>query len=151
MIKAPIRTKEAVEKALDRFWETVPPVWGMVRAHVRTVAMDKFSISVEQFQVLRLVRTGRTSVSEVAAAKNISRAAVSQAVDVLVNKELLTRTQDADDRRHSQLALTASGNAMLDAVFNETRAWMRPKLAALSEHEIESIIEAMPALKKLLD
>jgi DNA-binding MarR family transcriptional regulator len=87
----------------------------------------------------------------VAAARNISRSAVSQAVDVLVNKRLLTRTQDSEDRRHTQLALTPAGNSMLDAIFKDTRAWIRPKLAALSERELETIVEAMASLRKLLD
>jgi DNA-binding MarR family transcriptional regulator len=151
MIKSPIRTKDRIENALDRFWETVPPLWGQVRGHVRSVATEKLPISVEQFQILRLVRSGRTSVSGVAAAKNISRSAVSQAVEVLVNKQLLTRTEDAADRRQNQLALTASGNAMLDTIFDDTRAWMRLKLAALDEAELENIIDAMASLKKLLD
>jgi DNA-binding MarR family transcriptional regulator len=151
MIKSPIRSKDTIETALDRFWETIPPLWGQVRGHVRSVATEKFPISVEQFQILRLVRSGRASVSDLAAAKNISRPAVSQAVDALVNKRLLTRTQDTEDRRQNQLALTASGNAMLDTIFNDTRAWMRPKLAALSEAERENIINAMASLKKLLD
>src|SRR5512143_1719876 len=113
---------ETTEQALDPFWETVPPLWGQVRAHIRATAIEKFPISIEQFQILRLIRRGHGSVSELADAKNISRPAVSQGVDALVNKGLLTRTPDADDRRHLQLALTKTGNALLDAVFDDTRA-----------------------------
>lgn len=138
------------ERALDRFWETIPPLWGQIRAHVRAAATQNFPISVEQFQILRLIRSGTGSVSELAAAKNISRPAISQAVDALANRGLLTRTQDADDRRHMQLALTDSGNALLDAVFGNTRAWMRGKLASFSESELENVIRAMESLKKLL-
>ena len=143
--------KTTTEIALDRFWETVPPLWSHVRAHVRQVATEEFAISVEQFQMLRLVRSGRGSVSELAVARNISRPAVSQAVDSLVNKGLLTRTPDTEDRRYTQLALTASGNAMLDAIFDDARDWMRPKLAALGERELENVIRAMDSLRRILD
>ena len=151
MIKSPARETDITDLALDRFWETIPPLWSQVRAHVRAMAMEQFSVSVEQFQLLRLVRSGRTSVSALAAAKNISRPAISQAVDVLVLKRMLTRTQDVDDRRHSQLALTKAGDAMLDIIFEDTRAWMRLKLGSLSQSELESISEAMHSLKKMLD
>ena len=151
MIKSPARAKDSTEVALDRFWETIPPLWGQVRAHVRANAAEKFSLSVEQFQILRLVRAGHNSVSELAAAKNISRPAISQAVDVLVLRRLVTRTQDIDDRRHSPLALTKSGDAMLDAIFDDTRAWMGLKLACLSESELENVSRAMQFLKKMLD
>jgi DNA-binding MarR family transcriptional regulator len=143
--------KEITEQALDKFWETVPALWSNIRAHIRAAAAEKFSISIEQFQVLRLVRSGRGSVSELAVAKNISRPAISQAVDTLVNKGLLTRTQDIQDRRHVQLALTASGNALLDALFQDTRSWMRARLACFSQSELERIVQVMESLKKMLD
>jgi DNA-binding MarR family transcriptional regulator len=143
--------KQITEQALDKFWETVPPLWSNIRAHIRAVATEKFSISIEQFQVLRLIRSGRGSVSQLAVAKKISRPAISQAVDTLANKGLLTRTQDMQDRRHVQLALTPSGNALLDAVFEDTRSWMRTRLASFSQSELETVVGAMESLKKMLN
>ncbi len=64
-------------------------------------------------------------MSELAAAKNISRPAISQAVDVLVKKGFLTRVQSTEDRRYVDLALTEAGNTLLDTVFKETRGWMK--------------------------
>lgn len=151
MFKTAHPPKQATELALERFWETIPPLWGQVRAHIRATAHENFRLGVEQFQVLRLIRRGVASVSEIAAARNISRSAVSQAVDVLAGRRLLSRTQDPDDRRHTRLALTDSGNEVLDAVFNDTRTWMRAKLAGFSAAELESISGAMESLKKLLD
>ncbi len=150
MIKSLISSEQIADEALDRFWETVPPLWGNIRAHIRALATEEFSISIEQFQILRLIRSGRGSVSELASAKNISRPAISQAVDVLVRKGLLTRTPDAEDRRHIQLALTPSGNALLDALFRKTRSWMRSKLSSFSRDELENVIRAMESLKKML-
>ncbi len=149
MISAPPR--KATDLALDSFWETVPPLWGQIRAHIRLTATERFRISVEQFQVLRLIRTGYGSVSELAAAKKISRPAISQAVDALVAKGLLTRTQDTEDRRHVQLALTDSGNALLDAIFDDTRAWMQARLGSFSQAELETVVRAMRSLKKMLE
>jgi DNA-binding MarR family transcriptional regulator len=76
------------ELAIDRFWETVPPLWGTIRSHIRSAATGNFDISVEQFHILRHVRKGIGSISELATAKNISRPAVSQAVEALVKKGL---------------------------------------------------------------
>ncbi len=144
-------TKTITEETLDRFWETVPPLWGQIRGHIRATAFENFRLGVEQFQVLRLIRTGRTSVSGIAAARNISRPAVSQTVDGLVNRGLLTRTQDPEDRRHVELALTEEGNQVLDAVFSHTRAWMREKMTGFSERELENVIRAMATLQKMLE
>lgn len=90
-------------------------------------------------------------MSELAAAKNISRPAISQAVDILVRKGLLTRLQRTQDRRYVELSLTNSGNALLDAVFKETRDWMKERMRALDADELETIAKAMEAMKKMLE
>jgi len=143
-------SNEYQEQAIDRFWETIPPLWGTVRAHIRAEATSQFDISVEQFHVLRHVRRGINSISDLAIAKNISRPAISQAVDTLVNKNLLTRTQSTEDRRFVELKLTESGNALLDTVFKETRAWMKELLNDLTNEELDIVAKAMEALKKTL-
>jgi DNA-binding MarR family transcriptional regulator len=86
-----------------------------------------------------------------ATAKNISRPAISQAVDVLVKKGFLTRVQSTEDRRYVDLALTEAGNTLLDMVFKETRGWMKERMSKLSADELETIAKAMEALKKMMD
>jgi len=139
------------ENAIDRFWETVPPVWNFVRSHIRVTATANFDITVEQFHVLRYVRRGTDSVSELATAKNISRPAISQAVEVLVKKGLLTRVPSKEDRRCVELVLTEAGNNLLDTVFKETRGWMKERMQKLSAGELETMTEAMVIMKKMLD
>jgi len=138
------------DQAVDRFWETVPPLWNIVRSHIRATATAKFDISVEQFHVLRYVRRGKDSMSVLATAKNISRPAISQAVDVLVKKGLLTRVQSTEDRRYVDLALTVAGNNLLDTVFQETRKWMKERMCTMSADELETIAKAMEIMKKML-
>jgi DNA-binding MarR family transcriptional regulator len=142
---------EILEQTIDRFWETVPPLWGQIRGHIREVATKGFDITVEQFHILRYIRRGRWSVSKLAEAKNISRSAISQGVDMLVNKGLVTRTKNPDDRRYVQLELTKAGNDLLDAVIQDTRAWMQIRLTALSRSELENVIRAMESLKKMVE
>src|SRR5689334_7161120 len=138
-------------QALDRFWETIPPLWGMIRTHIRAEATKNFDISVEQFHILRHVRRGRGSISELATAKNISRPAISQAVEALVKKGLLSRVQSTQDRRFVELTLTDAGNNLLDTVFQETRGWMKERMSPLTPDELETIAKAMEALKKMLE
>ena len=139
------------DHAIDRFWETVPPLWNFVRSHIRGTATTQFDITVEQFHVLRHVRRGMGTVSELATAKNISRPAISQAVEILVNKRLLTRVQSTQDRRYVELALTAEGNRLLDTVFKETREWMKGRMHSLTTQELERIAETMEILKKIME
>jgi DNA-binding MarR family transcriptional regulator len=146
-----IMSENLRDKAIDRFWETVPPLWNSVRSHIRATATANFDISVEQFHVLRYVRRGTDSVSELATAKNISRPAISQAVEILVKKGLLTRVPKKEDRRCVDLVLTEAGNDLLDTVFKETRRWMKAQMQDLSPDELETITRAMEIMKKMID
>jgi DNA-binding MarR family transcriptional regulator len=142
---------QALEQTLDKLWETVPRLWSHIRAHIRMVATESFDISVEQFHILRYIRHGHCSVSELADARNISRPAVSQGVDALVNKGLVTRTQSKEDRRYVELELTPEGNALLDSVFQNTREWMKKGLETFSQEELELATRGMEVLKKMID
>jgi len=146
MVTSP--TKETLrQQMIDRFWETIPPMWNQVRNNLRCIATENFGISVEQFHILRHIRKGITSVSELATVKQISRPAISQAVDLLVEKGLISRRQDADDRRFVHLQLTPNGDALLTRIFQENRAWMLEKMAARGTEELNSLIAAMEILK----
>jgi len=138
-------------QAVDRFWETLPPLWNFIRSHIRATATSNFDITVEQFHVLRYVRRGVTSMSDLAVAKNISRPAISQAVDVLVKKGLLTRVQSTQDRRVVDLALTDEGSALLETVFKENREWMKERMSNLTATELKLILNATEVMKKIME
>lgn len=143
--------KTPLDQAIDRFWETVPPLWSAIRAHIRAKATSEFDISVEQFHILRHVRRGTCSISDLATARNISRPAISQAVETLVQKNLLIRVQSKQDRRFVELALTQSGAALLETIFQDTRSWMKRLMGTLTINELENIAHAMDAMKQMVD
>lgn len=143
-----VAAAETLHAVIDRFWETVPPVWHQVRSHIRGVAVERLGITVEQFHILRRIRSGSVSISDLASEKHISRSAVSQAVEVLVSKGLVTRRENAADRRFVQLELTATGDELLSAIHQENRAWMCARLSALSAGELASLEQGMLLLNK---
>lgn len=136
----------AIETLIDRFWETIPPVWHRTRAVIRGVAAEKFHLTVEQFQVLRRIRRGIASVSAIADDSRTSRSAVSKAVDALVNKGLISRSQDPNDRRNIPLALTAEGARVMNAIFGETESWLAERFASLDEQECARLQTAFDLL-----
>jgi DNA-binding MarR family transcriptional regulator len=134
-------------QTVDSVLETLPPVWDRIRSNFRTAATGKFGITLEQFHVLRHIRKGYCSVSDLAEKKQISRAAVSQAVDTLVSKGLVTRTQETGDRRCVRLELTPYASEVLAANFEENRIWIKGKMASLNAEERLCVREAMGILK----
>ncbi len=139
-------TESLLPLAIDAFWSTVPPVWNRIRENIRGIAVENYDISVEQFHILRHIRRGITSVSDLAQAKGISRSAVSQAVELLVERGLVCRLQNKSDRRNIPLELTGSGNQLLDTIWEKNRAWMRERMAGLTASELEALMSALKIL-----
>lgn len=146
-----IPIEQLLDYTIDRFWDAIPPVWRQIRNHIHTIASEEYGVTVEQFHVLRHIRKGAESVSELAEVKQISRSAISQIVEVLVSKGLITREHGKDDRRFVQLALTSSGSDLLAAISQKNRAWMLDKLALLEREELDSILCALDSLKRAFD
>ena len=137
-----------LRSAIDGFWATIPPVWNRIKGNLRSIAEENYKISVEQFHILRHIRRGLTSVSELAEVKQISRSAISQAVDLLVERGLICRLQNAQDRRNIPLELTRAGNELLDAISEKNRAWMGAQMTSLTEQDLETLTSGMEILAK---
>ncbi len=142
------KAEPGLRETIDEVWSTLPPVWNRIRSNIRSIAEEQTGIRVEQFHILRHIRKGITSVSEIAEAKQISRSAVSQAVDQLVESGLVCRRQNAKDRRNIPLELTEAGNTLLDTIWERNRAWMGEKMAGLSPEELTELSRAMRILAK---
>ena len=139
-------TERLIPAAIEAFWSTVPPVWYRVKGNVRAIAVENYDISVEQFHILRHIRRGLTSVSELAEVRQISRSAVSQAVDILVERGLICRRQNVLDRRNIPLELTESGNKLLDTISEKNRAWMKSRMISLTALDLNTLTSAMEIL-----
>jgi DNA-binding MarR family transcriptional regulator len=141
-------TKQLIPAAIEAFWSTIPPTWNRIKGNLRLIAEEQYGIRVEQFHILRHIRTGLTSVSELAQVKQISRSAVSQAVDVLVERGLICRLQNARDRRNIPLELTDSGNELLDTISEKNHTWMKDQMASLTAQELETLTRALNILAR---
>ena len=140
--------QQSILTAIEAFWGTIPSVWNRIKGNIRSIAVEHYDISVEQFHILRHIRKGLTSVSELAQVKQISRSAISQAVDVLVERGLICRMQNALDRRNIPLELTRAGDELLDTISEKNRAWMGAQMSALTVQELDTLTCAMEILSK---
>ena len=81
--------------------------------------LDKASegqVTASQMKLLKLVAmTGSYTLGDVASFLRVSNAAASKAVDRLVRRDLLRRTEDQKDRRVMHLRLTPAGRRLLTA------------------------------------
>jgi DNA-binding MarR family transcriptional regulator len=139
--------EDTVVHAIERFWETFPPVWTRIRGNLRLVLAGRSEVTVEQFQMLRYLRNGCRTASELSTKLQISRPAVSQVLDGLVEGGYVGRTHSVVDRRNIELELTQEGKRLIVSIYNDNRAWMKEKMACLTEGEIECVNQALEILK----
>jgi MarR family multiple antibiotic resistance transcriptional regulator len=140
-------SKVTLKSTIDRFWEVVPSTWVNVRSRLRANAVQEHNLTLIQFHMLRHIRNGINTVAELASIQHVSRPAVSQAVEQLVQKQLVLRTPDPLDRRYVLLSLTTKGQNLLDAVFNKTKSWMQNQMVSLTSQELEILNQAFDILK----
>ena len=137
-----------LREAVDLVINTLPNVWNNIRCKIRFAATSNFGITLEHFHILRHIRKGYTTVAQLADVIQISRPAVSQAVQTLVDKGLVTRHVEPEDRRSVRLELTPYAEKAMDANLDSTRAWMNGKMQSLTPQEIAQVMAAMDILKK---
>jgi DNA-binding MarR family transcriptional regulator len=134
---------------IEKFWESIPPAWRQTRNQIRRIAVERFQMTEEQFQVLRRIRKGNTSVSALAETGQTSRSAVSRTVDALVQKNLISRQQDPSDRRKIPLALTDEGQRAMSCIYDQTEQWLSARFARLTAEETKSFLQGMESLRKI--
>src|SRR5512135_370422 len=126
--------------------EVVPVVMRTIRAELRRHRTA--DLSVPQFRTLAFIdRNVDASLSDVAEHIGLTLPSLSKIVDGLVTRKLVTRQTAPEDRRRMTLALTARGQTALQASREATRACLAEDLAALTEHERETIKQAMCSLR----
>jgi DNA-binding MarR family transcriptional regulator len=104
-------------------------------------------LSMPQFSILmQLYHKGASGMSELSERFGISPAAASQLVDKLVQADLLLRTENPNDRRAKQVALTARGKQLIEQGIAERYRWMEKLDENLSLEERNKVAEALKIL-----
>lgn len=109
--------------------------------------MKAHGFSMPQFHtMMRLYYRHTCGVSEIADDVGFTNAASSQMIDRLVRQGLLARTENPDDRRERQVALTEKGKVLIEEMISARRRWMENLTTELSPSEQESIVAALVLL-----
>lgn len=95
--------------------------------------MADSGLTLPQLITLHVLDTyGPHTVGEIAGRTNLSRAATSHLVDRMVSQGLVSRSEDAEDRRQKRVAITRKGKLLADKVRRSRMEGIRRGLARLS-------------------
>jgi DNA-binding MarR family transcriptional regulator len=104
-------------------------------------------LSMSQVAALfQLSHRGSLAVTEIGGGLGVSNAAASQLLDRLVQQELVTRTENPQDRREKQLILTEKGYNILLESTRTRETWLERLAAMLTPEEQEKVEEALEIL-----
>lgn len=110
---------------------------------VETVADQ---VDLVQLRVLVVLATrGAVSLKDVADAGHLHLSRASRACERLVGKNLITRSDDPEDRRVLQLRLTRAGEAVVRTVMDARREAVAPVLAAMSATRRTELVRSLRA------
>ncbi|KUI30246.1 MarR family winged helix-turn-helix transcriptional regulator [Mycobacterium sp. GA-2829] len=122
--------------------------WRIAKFGPAKVGLEPLPAS--ELTVLRAVMEspGR-SVSAVAAATDMQSSNVSTAVRALIDRGLLAKHADPDDRRVSLLEPTPRALAERDAIEDAVAHWVSTALDDLSAADVDALVAATPAIRAL--
>jgi DNA-binding MarR family transcriptional regulator len=107
----------------------------------------KTGLSMSNFGALfHLYHRGSSGVTELGDHLGVTSAASSQMLDRLVQQKLILRTEDPDDRRVKQIALTDEGCRILEESIRARQSWLADLAKTLSGDEKEKIRAALEIL-----
>lgn len=109
-------------------------------------------LTPSQILVLQEIdRRGETTPSSVATSLQFGQATVTNIVDRLVERDLVTRRRGEEDKRQMRLAATAAGVELLAAAPDLLQQRFRERFEGLPSWEQAMILAALERLGQLLD
>ena len=109
--------------------------------------MEENDLSFTQVNILMLIFYGNKSgVSQIGESMGVTNAAASQAIDRLVNMDLIIRSEDPSDRRAKKLKLTRKGMDIIDKGVDVRSRWIENLTEKLSQDDQDLITSALTIL-----
>lgn len=126
----------------------IPAMTRFLRAEIRHQGEPQLSLS--QLRVLYfLQRKSHSSLSEVADYLDVTRPTMSGIVERLVQRGLVHRMEDPDERRRIALSLTAAGSTEMERVYGATLASVASRLEGLSDEQLHQVMAGLSVLGTL--
>lgn len=116
------------------------------RLYGKVLAQLDPPLTFRQQRLLMRVREGHSSLATLAAFGNLTVPTVSESVDVLVRRELMTRTENPESRRSQLLKVTPLGEKALDAANVALREANESVLGDISEKRRLVLHESLVAI-----
>ncbi|MDO9247746.1 MAG: MarR family transcriptional regulator [Phenylobacterium sp.] len=130
--------------------ETLRPALLRVSRRLRQEAQKAGVSALDALLLTQIARSPGVGVCDLADSEQLSRPTMSGHIKRLEAAGWITRADSATDGRRSGLAITASGEAQLDAIRQHRNDWLAARLAKLPEDARRQLDAAAGPLLQLL-
>jgi len=113
---------------------------------IEDALFGRYDLTAQQYNALRLLRAARPEKVPTlsVAGRLVSRAPdITRLLDKLSDRGLIDRERPADNRRIVNIAITAAGVELLDALAEEVRICAEKQLGHLSPEEVRVLIDLL--------
>jgi DNA-binding MarR family transcriptional regulator len=129
--------------------EVLPPIVHHIRAQARIAIRGKLTLT--QFRILSQIDQGLNTVGRLAETQGVAQPTMSKMTDGLARKGFLRRTINREDRRQSDLELTAKGKLALSGGRRSLQQHLARDLNRLAPNERSQLCTALQQLALLRD
>ena len=142
---------QLLKETMELFRQVILPLWHITRAQIHDLATSEYGITSSQFHTICRISQGDASVSAIADCMHVSRPNISRAVEELVQKGIVNRKRDPDDRRNIQLSLTNRGEKLIKNLNKRHGRILAEQFSILSDEELRILFSALESMKKVID
>ena len=107
---------------------------------------DIFDLTMPQCRIVLFLSEGPANMSKIASSLGITLPSATGVVDRLVERNLLSRQEDPDDRRLVICSLTEQGRQMSDSLYEADVETLGSLVRSLSAEELRVLLEGMSLL-----
>jgi DNA-binding MarR family transcriptional regulator len=139
---------ERLNGFLHHVWKTCAPQGGFLEV------IDELGLSFSQLKALQFLSTTdapELSLKQLGDQLGLSLPAVSRAVDGLVQRGLVTRTEDIEDRRMKRVRPTAEADALIARLIDVRFAELGKFVETLTPRERKKLADALAVLSERED
>ena len=106
-----------------------------------------YDVTMLQYETIdALARVGEATMNEISGAMSLANSTMTRVVDQLVEKGLVERRADPEDRRVVRVALTAAGEEKVDEVRRCVRESQKAVLSTIKPGDRQTILWALRQL-----
>ena len=145
--------KDLVNKVADDLFSIPAFSSRIIRSKITKVALANIEVSLTplHFEIMMLLaEEGGLPVVEIGKRLVLAKAHMTQLVDKLVEKEIVVRESDPNDRRVTRICLTKSGKKCLESVRSRVGGALEKALLSLSEKDIEDLSVSLGKIRHIL-